>query len=106
MYRNYINIDVFAQNTCDDMVYRVESVDFYNNETTYICVNLKLVACKDYINEDSDIIGWCPADRIVEEYQNISINQFFMVESMFDAVEANDFRIMKNVPARIKDFTN
>lgn len=95
---NYINSKIYVRNN-DNLIYVVESVTSYNNGCDYLQVNLKLVAGIDYINPDeNDVQCWCSANNFVEEVQEDSINQYFIKESMIEALENNDYTIVENVP--------
>lgn len=96
---NYIDSKIYVRNS-DNLIYVVESVTSYNNGCDYLQVNLKLVAGMDYIIPDeNDVQGWCSANNFVEEIQEDSINQYFIKESMIEALENNDYTIVENVPA-------
>ena len=95
---NYIDSKIYVRNN-DNLIYVVESVTSYNNGCDYMQVNLKLVAGIDYINPDeNDMQGWCSANNFIEEVQEDSINQYFIKESMIEALENNDYTIVENVP--------
>lgn len=95
---NYIDSKIYVRNN-DNLIYIVESVTSYNNGCDYMQVNLKLVAGIDYINPDeNNMQGWCSANNFVEEVQEDSINQYFIKESMVEALENNDYTIVENVP--------
>lgn len=95
---NYIDSKIYVRNN-DNLIYVVESVTSYNNGCDYMQVNLKLVAGIDYINPDeNDMQDWCSANNFVEEVQEDSINQYFIKESMVEALENNDYTIVENVP--------
>lgn len=96
---NYIDSKIYVRNN-DNLIYVVESVTSYNNGCDYLQVNLKLVAGIDYISPDeNDVQGWCSANNFVEEVQEDSINQYFIKESMIEALESNGYTIVENVPA-------
>lgn len=84
----------------DNLIYVVDSFDCYDNHP-YIGVHLQLVAGWDYLNEDSDMQGWCHADRFIEDIQTDYINQYFFVESMKESLEENGYKIMDELPSSI-----
>ena len=95
---NYIDSKIYVRNN-DNLIYVVESVTSYNNGCDYLQVNLKLVAGMDYISPDeNDVQSLCSANNFVEEVQEDSINQYFIKESMIEALENNDYTIVENVP--------
>lgn len=101
---NYIDAKIYVQND-DNLVYVVKSVTSYNNGCNYLQINLKLVAGLDYVNPDySDVQGWCPADNFDKEYQEDYIYQYFIEESMTEALEDNGYKVMEYVPYSIKIF--
>lgn len=88
----------------DNLIYVVDSFDCYDNHP-YIGVHLQLVAGWDYLNEDSDMQGWCHADRFIEDIQTDYINQYFFVESMKESLEGNGYTVLDELPRSI-DWTN
>ena len=84
----------------DNLIYVVDSFDCYDNHP-YIGVHLQLVAGWDYLNEDSDMQGWCHADRFIEDIQTDYINQYFLVESMKESLEENGYKVMDELPSSI-----
>lgn len=78
------------------LVYKVGEFETYHNSPV-IQINLELVAGWDYINPDeNDVQGWCPADRFVEDVQFETVNQYFLLEGMHEALRDNDYAILKN----------
>lgn len=84
----------------DNLIYVVDSFDCYDNHP-YIGVHLQLVAGWGYLNEDSDMQGWCHADRFIEDIQTDYINQYFLVESMKESLGENGYKVMDELPSSI-----
>ena len=95
--KNYIDTKVYVK-TDDKLIYVVESVDSYNNGCDYMQINLALYAGWDYINPDANNIqGWCGANHFVDDVQSDYIYQYFVNESMIEALEANGYEIIENI---------
>lgn len=84
----------------DNLIYVVDSFNCYDNHP-YISVHLQLIAGWDYLNEDSDMQGWCHADRFIEDIQTDYINQYFLVESTKESLEENGYKVMDELPSSI-----
>lgn len=96
----YMNAPIYAVSE-DKLAYKVSGIEIYDNQN-YISVELELVAGWDYVDPDtSDIQGWCPAERFVEDVQYDFVIQYFVEESMTEALEANGYTVLKNY----KDYT-
>ena len=90
----------------NEYVYEVESIEAFDG-CDYLQVNLVLVAGWDYVNPDyNDIQGWCPADRFIEDVQSDFIYQYFIEESMKEALEANDYTVIKKFSNDLKKIIN
>ena len=93
------NYELYVTND-DSLIYVVNSFDCYDNHP-YISIHLQLVAGWDYLNEDSDTHGWCPANRFIEDIQTDYINQYFLVESMKESLEENGYTVLDELPSSI-----
>lgn len=91
-------IDKFYVITEDNkFVYEVNTIDIYDNSNA-IYINLELVSGWDYIApDDNDIQGWCKAENFVEDVQTEIITQYFIEESMREALSENGYLILKNI---------
>lgn len=78
----------------DGLKYKVVSYETYDSRT-YATINLELVAGWDYLDENSEIQGWCPADKFIEDVQYESTTWAFMSESMKEALEESGYKIVK-----------
>ena len=101
--RHYLESNKFyVINEDAKLVYMVSEYETYSG-VTYLGINLELVAGWDYVNPDyNDVQGWCPADRFVEDVQFESITQYFLKESMEEALEANDYTILEEINPRLQ----
>ena len=97
MKRYLENHKFYVMNEDAKLVYKVGEFNVYDNSTA-IEIHLELVAGWDYVNPDyNDVQGWCPADRFVEDIQYEYVNQYFLEESMKEALEANDYTILEEI---------
>lgn len=88
------------------LVYEVGEFETYSN-TDYMTINLELVAGWDYVNPDyTDIQGWCPADRFVEDIQYEFINQYFLKEGMEEALVENGYTILEEISDSLQKIIN
>lgn len=81
----------------EKLVYKVnEYKAYYNSESIYIY--LELVAGWDYVNPDeNDVQGWVGVENFVDDVQSEIVAQYFLVEGMTEALEANDYIILKEI---------
>lgn len=94
------NQNIYAINE-DKLAYKVDSMEVYDNQN-YISVELKLVAVWDYKDPDtSDLMGWVPADRFVEDLQYESVVQYFLEEGLIECLEENGYKVLRE----FKDYT-
>ena len=92
------NKKFYVVNETEKLVYMVSEYNVHH-DCGYIAINLELVAGWDYVNPDeNDVQGWCPADRFVEDVQMEIIPQYFLVEGMKEALEANDYTVLEEIP--------
>ena len=96
--RHYLESNKFYVTDADEkLVYKVGEYETFSGHDA-IHIHLELVAGWDYVNPDyNDVQGWCPADRFVDDVQTEIIAQYFLVEGMKEALEANDYTILKNI---------
>lgn len=81
----------------EKLVYKVGEYETFSG-STFLQINLELVAGWDYVNPDeNDVQGWCPADRFVEDIQFESAIQYFLVEGMKEALEQNSYTILEEI---------
>ena len=86
--------------------YEVGEFETYSN-TDYITINLELVAGWDYVNPDyTDVQGWCPADRFVEDVQYEFINQYFLKEGMEEALVENGYTVLEEISDNLQKIIN
>ena len=89
------NHKFYVVNEDKTLVYKVGEYETFSGHEA-IHIHLELVAGWDYVNPDyNDIQGWCPADRFIEDIQSETIAQYFLVEGMKEALEENDYTILK-----------
>lgn len=95
--KHYLESNKFyVMNEDAKLVYKVAEFETYG-DAEFITVELELVAGWDYVNPDeNDVQGWVGADRFVEDIQFEYVNQYFLVEGMKEALEANDYTILGN----------
>lgn len=87
--------------TEDKLVYKVSSMEVYDNQN-YMSVELKLVAGWDYVDPDtSDLMGWVPADRFIDDLQYDSVVQYFLEEGLVECLEENGYTVKRE----FKDYT-
>ena len=96
--RHYLeNKKFYVVNEEAKLVYEVGEYETHSGSDA-LYIHLELVAGWDYVNPDeNDIQGWCPADRFIEEVQSEMVAQYFLVEGMREALEANDCTILENI---------
>ncbi len=82
----------------DGFIYRVDSITPFE-KADYIWVHLALVCGWDYLNEDTEVQGWVAPENFVKDVQTEIISQNFVLESLYDALEFNDFEIVENTKA-------
>lgn len=84
------------------LVYKVGEFETYGN-TEYILINLELVAGWDYVNPDeNDVQGWVGAENFVEDIQTEDVTQYFIVEGMKEALEANGYTILEEIDKNLQ----
>lgn len=93
--KNYLERNkLYVKNEEDKLIYKISEYETFS-DSSYILIHLELVAGWDYVNPDeNDIQGWCSADRFVEDIQSETFPQYFIEESMKEAIEANDYVIL------------
>lgn len=95
------NKSLYVQNE-DKLVYKTESIEMYDGYD-FLHINLELVAGWDYVNPDmNDIQCWCPASRFIEDIQTETVIQYFITESMKEALKAEDYEILDFIPNDLK----
>lgn len=101
--RNYLGHHKFyVENKENKLVYQVSEYNTHY-DSSYIAINLELVAGWDYVNPDeNDVQGWCPANRFVEDVQLEIIPQYFLEEGMKEALEANDYTVLENISPNLQ----
>jgi hypothetical protein len=78
----------------DDRAYEI-SYTIENNDTSFIYLNLTLVAGIDYIDPDmSDKQGWCKPSNFISEVQTDTIICYIEVESIKNALMDYDYEIV------------
>ena len=96
------NHKFYVVNADDKLVYKVGEFETFGN-VDYIMVELELVAGWDYVNPDyNDVQGWVGAERFVEDIQFEYVTQFFLVEGMKEAVEANGYTILEEISPNLQ----
>lgn len=79
------------------LVYVVHRYSTYY-DCDWLDVELRLVCGWDYVDPDnSDVQGWCTADRFTEDVQFESVIQYFFVEGMKEALEANGYTVLEEI---------
>lgn len=97
------NNKFYVMNDDKKLVYKVGTYEAFSG-CTYLQVNLELVAGWDYVNPDyNDIQGWCSADKFVEDVQTEYITQYFLKESMEEALEFNGFHILEKIDQKLQE---
>ena len=92
----------YVINEDEKLVYKVGIYETYT-DTDYLHIHLELVAGWDYVNPDAnDVQGWCPAERFVEDVQSEIVSQFFLQESMTEALEANGYTVLEKIGADLQ----
>lgn len=87
----------YVLNADEKLVYKVSEFEVYDNYEA-IHIHLELVAGWDYVNPDeNDVQGWCSADRFVDDVQTEIVSQYFFVEGMKEALEANDYTVLEEI---------
>lgn len=96
---------IFVKND-DKLVYKVESMEIYDGYNS-LRLNLVLVSGWDYVNPDmNDMQGWCPADRFIEDVQDVQEICYIMEESVKECLEANGYEVLKELPIEIYNIMN
>ena len=91
------NHKFYVMNADEKLVYKVSEFEVFDNYEA-IQIHLELVAGWDYVNPDeNDVQGWCSANRFVEDVQSEIVAQYFLVEGMKEALEANDYTILEDI---------
>ena len=92
----------YVENEDSKLVYKVGSYEtFYG--CNYLHINLELVAGWDYVNPDAnDVQGWCAAENFVEDVQTETVIQYFLQEGMENALEANDYTILRKINSALQ----
>lgn len=96
---------LFVKND-DNYIYRVKDLQLYDGHD-YMNVHLSLVCGWDYINPDtSDVQGYCPADRFVDDVQDMYENCYFTKESLTTCLEENGYEVLdtKESMEKFKNF--
>lgn len=89
------NYKFYVVNEEKTLVYKVGEFETYGN-ASFITFTLELVAGWDYINPDkNNVQGWVDAENFVEDIQFEYVNQYFLEEGAKEALEANDYTILK-----------
>ena len=84
------------------LVYKVGEFETFSNSES-IHIHLELVAGWDYVNPDySDVQGWCPADRFVEDVQWEVASQYFLKEGMEEALQENGYTILEEISPNLQ----
>lgn len=92
----------YVENEDAKLVYKVGTYETFSG-CDYLHIYLELVAGWDYVNPDeNNIQGWCPAERFVEDVQFEIVSQFFLQESMTEALEANGYVILEKISADLQ----
>lgn len=53
-----------------------------------------------------DVQGWCPADRFIEDVQDVQEICYIMEESVKECLEANDYEVLEELPIEIYNIIN
>lgn len=93
----YLENNKLYVKTANNLIYAVDSFEPFHG-MSYNKLHLQLVAGVDYLNEDSDVQGWCPASNFVEDMQEEWVLQHFMEEGMKEALTENDYIILDKLP--------
>lgn len=93
---------LYVKNDTENLVYKIAEYETFQ-DSSYILIHLELVAGWDYVNPDeNDIQGWCTAENFVEDVQFESFPQYFIDESMKEAIEANNYTIMEEIAPNLQ----
>lgn len=93
--RHYFNTNKRYVLSEDDRVYEVYSYETYD-DSTFISVNLRLIGSREGVQ-------WFMAKYMSEEIQEESVSQYFMVESMNEALESNGYKTILELPAPLAE---
>lgn len=97
MSKVYLDNGLYVK-TPSNLIYKTESIEMYDS-TSYLIINLILVAGYDYINTDeNDIQGYVSASNFVDGVQEETVVQYFMVESMKQCLIDNGYEILDTLP--------
>lgn len=93
--KQYLGSKKFYVMNDEKLVYKVNEFEVYYN-TEALHIYLELVAGWDYVNPDeNDIQGWVGAKNFVEYVQFEIVSQYFLKESMEEALEENGYTILR-----------
>nr|WP_024835437.1 hypothetical protein [Clostridium sp. 12(A)] len=97
MSKVYLDNGLYVK-TPSNLIYKTESIEMYDS-TSYLTINLILVAGYNYINTDeNDIQGYVSASNFVDGVQDETVVQYFMVESMKQCLIDNGYEILDTLP--------
>ena len=97
MSKVYLDNGLYVK-TPSNLIYKTESIEMYDS-TSYLTINLILVAGFDYINSDeNDIQGYVTASNFVDGVQDETVVQYFIVESMKQCLIDNGYEILDTLP--------
>ena len=86
------------------LVYEINNISVYDNSNS-IMLHLKLLCGWDYINPDyNNMQGYCKAENFVDDIQEEIIPMYFINESMTEALNANGYNVLKEIPQTIQKF--
>lgn len=91
----YMNEPIYAV-TDGKLAYKMTSFEVHDN-SNYLSIELELVAGWDYVEPDtSDLQGWAKPENFIEDVQYDWVIQYFIEESMTEALEANGYMVLKD----------
>lgn len=105
--KNYLQEEVYLLNEDGDKVYRIESINSFNNGSLINYLNLILICGKEYPNDEKHRTfykeQWCDKSYFIEDVQEVSIHFNMMYESIESVLEDEGLQKLDNKPFKIYD---
>lgn len=107
---NLLNENMYFLNEDEDRIYRLKSVETFNNGSLNGNIEMELICGRDYPSEekypkpeDNESVKWCSAEYFIEEVRSESIHFNMMYDTIDNRLEDEGFDSC-SLPSKIYEF--